>query len=251
MSIITTHAGVTAVLEDPAFVVPPVANAPLPAADRPGVAWLRGAVARFSEGEAHRRRRALVVAELDRADPGALRAAARARATAGDPRSAPETVPVSVLAEAMGVSGDAVADVVAEVTAVAAVYLTGATDTEAGSSADRAVGALVGRFGGVADEATAARIGLLVQACAATAGLIRGALDGGTSVEWAERAASPVPGTRRIDPGSGEVVFLDFLAANAEAGGQDPVTFGRGRHRCPGRDHAMAIAAGVVAGVRP
>jgi hypothetical protein len=147
--------------------------------------------------------------------------------------------------------------VVAEVAAVAKVYLTGATGNPAVEpggdpvveAADRAVDALVERFGGVADELTAARIGLLVQAFAATGGLIRTAVERGTSVEQTERDASPVPGTRRVDPRDGGVVFLDFAAANAEAGERAPLTFGRGRHRCPGRAHAMAIAGGAVEGV--
>ena len=48
------------VLEDPAYSVPVVPPA------TSGVGWLRGAVVRFSEGEAHRRRRALVVSVIDR-----------------------------------------------------------------------------------------------------------------------------------------------------------------------------------------
>ncbi|MBD0676847.1 hypothetical protein BU198_40725, partial [Streptomyces sp. CBMA156] len=63
---------VTAALADPALV-------PLPAAPgaAPGtVAWLRSAVARFSSGEPHARRRALVLADLERLDPARLRVAA-------------------------------------------------------------------------------------------------------------------------------------------------------------------------------
>jgi cytochrome P450 len=279
MSIITGYAEVSAVLEDPAFVVPP-ASPPAPT----GVAWLRAHVARFSEGAAHARRRALAVAELDRIDPAALHTAALARAAAlsAHPGLVAEVVPVAVLAESMGLVGD----VVAEVAAVAKVYLTGGAGADPAVSraagpavspavspavgpaagqgrdpgaesggdpfvdaADRAVEALVERFGGIADELTAARIGLLVQAFAATGGLIRATVERGTSVEQTERDASPVPGTRRVEPSGGAVVFLDFAAANAEAGERAPLTFGLGRHRCPGRAHAMAIADGAVEGV--
>ena len=48
------------VLEDAAYSVP------VASAAASGVGWLRGSVARFSEGVAHRRRRALVVDVLDR-----------------------------------------------------------------------------------------------------------------------------------------------------------------------------------------
>jgi hypothetical protein len=93
------------------------------------------------------------------------------------------------------------------------------------------------------DEVTAARIGLLVQAHTATATLVARSIDSGRSVAETVRVDSPVPGTRRLDP-EGDLVFLDFAKANAEATGE-PVTFGAGRHRCPGKAHALAIAEGL------
>jgi cytochrome P450 len=183
---------VVAALEDPAYTVPPVAPAPT------GVAWLRSHVARFSEGAEHERRRSLAVAILDKIDPESL-------------RNAPGDNPTEILAGALGASG-----VVDDVAMVAAVYLHGES-----LDADAAVERLVAVFGGVHDEETAARIGLLVQGHTATAALVAG-------------AAHPVPGTRRLDP-DGDLVFLDFA-------GDQALMFGAGRHRCPGRAHALAIA---------
>ena len=195
MRVISRPDEVVAALEDPAYSVPPAA----PAAT--GVAWLRSHVARFSEGAEHERRRALAVDILDKIDPDRLRTAS------GDN-------PTAVLAGALGVNG-----VFDDVAAVAAVYLQGDS-----ADADAAVERLVTAFGGVHDEETAARIGLLVQGHTATAALVA-------------RAAHPVPGTRRLDP-DGDLVFLDFT-------GDRNLAFGAGRHRCPGKLHALAIAEGL------
>ncbi len=195
MRVISQPDEVVAALEDPAYTVPPAAPGTR------GVAWLRSHVARFSEGAEHERRRALAVAVLDKIDPDSL-------------RTAPGDNPTEILAGALGVDG-----VYDDVAAIAPVYLLG---ENVGSDADNAVERLVEAFGGVHDEETAARIGLLVQAHTATAAL-------------AAKAAHPVPGTRRLDP-DGDLVFLDFV--------EEPhkLTFGAGRHRCPGKAHALAIA---------
>jgi hypothetical protein len=176
-------------LTDPSYVVPPV-----PDADE-GVAWLRASVARFSEGEAHRRRRALAVAELAGIDPEDLR---------GKPGHH-----VEVLAGALGLSVD-----VADVALVAKSYQ---PHTAITAEADRALARLVEACGGIADEATANRIGLLVQACDATAALIAG-------------IHPPVPKTRRVAP-DGTLVEIDLT----------DTPFGAGRHACPGRLHALAL----------
>jgi hypothetical protein len=195
MRVISRPDEVVAALEDPAYPVPPT----VPAAT--GVAWLRSQVARFSEGAEHERRRSLAVAILDKIDPASL-------------RSAPGDNPTEILAGALGVSG-----VFDDVAAVAAVYLQGES-----ADADAAVERLVVAFGGVHDEETAARIGLLVQGHTATAALVA-------------RATHPVPGTRRLDP-EGDLVFLDFT-------GDPGLMFGAGRHRCPGKGHALAIVEGL------
>lgn len=81
----------TDVLSDPAYVVPPV-----PAGER-GVAWLRANVARFSEGEAHRRRRALAISLLS-----TVAAVGRHGVR-----------PVEVLAEALGLPADGISAIAA------------------------------------------------------------------------------------------------------------------------------------------
>jgi cytochrome P450 len=159
------------------------------------------------------------------------------------------------LADALGLASD-VTWTVAE---VAQAYHPGTGDEAA---ADRAVAALVAAFGGTADEATAARIGLLVQAHAATAGLIAAARprrDGAEPLaailDETLRHDPPVRATRRVRP-DGVPVLLDLAAANRDpdlfadpdrfdAGRLDAarhLTFGAGSHACPGRDHALALA---------
>jgi cytochrome P450 len=231
MLVVTRHAAVTAILEDPSYVVPPV-----PDGARPGtIAWLRAKVCRFSSGEAHRRRRALATGELARIEP--------------------ETLRHRGLAEALGLDAGAAG----RVAAVARAYHPGTGD---GAEADRAVAALVTAFGGTADEATAARICLLVQAHAATAGLVAAARprrgQGPPAAIIAEtlRHDPPVRATRRMAP-DGVPVLLDLAQANrdpdvfADPDRFDPerpaatrhLTFGAGPHACPGRDHALALAS--------
>lgn len=193
------------VLTDPNFVVPSVPEGP-----PGGVAWLRASVARFSSGATHQRRRALAVAELATVDPDALRL--RASESAGGP--------VEVLAEALGLPSD-IAD---DVALIAKSYQPHTTITR---EADRAVDRLVQTCGGVADEVTANRIGLLVQACDATKALVANMVSG--------RTEPPVPRTRRVAP-DGSLVEVDLT----------DVPFGIGPHACPGRTHALALAAGLV-----
>jgi hypothetical protein len=228
-----------AVLEDPRFVVPPV-----PAAAT-GVAWLRATVGRFSAGHAHKRRRALSVAILDAIPPDTLRGGGREH-------------PVAVLARAMGI-GAPVADLVRE---VAQAYQPGTGDeARADPALDRLVEILAAghdehggdgeRAGqdecgyderGGYDEPTAARIGVLVQACEATATLIDKARK--RPLEEVLRDDPPVPATKRqalvpvtvggVAIGAGEVVRV-LLA--------EGLAFGAGPRRCPGRAHALALAA--------
>ena len=239
-------------LADPSFVVPPVPEAVSPG----GIGWLRANVSRFSNGEAHERRRALVVSELERLDLARLRRAARVRATTAS-RPA-ESVPVEVLAAELGLTAIAVSDV-AVVAVVAAAYH---PHVEAGAEADAAVGRLVEACGGTADEATAVRISLLVQTSTASAALVGSALrrdDGGGSVEellsTTLRTEPPVPATRRLATAAaqvgderveaGRVVTLDLTAGHDER-----LQFGSGLRPCPGRDQALAIVAGILDAAR-
>lgn len=213
-----------AVLTDPAVIVPPVPPASA------GVAWLRATVARFSSGTMHERRRGLVMALLDQIPLESLRARGGMH-------------PVAILGRAVG-SDESVIDLVRD---VAQAYQPGTGDE---TRADLAVDRLVAVFGGVFDEPTAARIGLLVQACEATAVLIERARH--RPVHEVLRENPPVPATKRqaldtktvgdITIEAGEVVQV-CLAGD--------LAFGAGPHRCPGRAHALALADNALAADTP
>lgn len=182
------------ILDDPQFVVPRVPHAST------GIAWLRAHVARFAEGSDHERRRGLAVGLLDAIPPATLRRPGH---------------PVATLAEALGMPREVAFDV--EI--VAAGYQPHDRVTP---EADAAVGRLVAAAGNDWDEATAARIGLLVQACVATRSFITG-------------TEPPVPATRRMSP-TGEEVVVSL----------EGQPFGAGRHACPGGEHALAIVDGAL-----
>ncbi|MCH0539141.1 isocitrate lyase/phosphoenolpyruvate mutase family protein [Streptomyces sp. MUM 203J] len=239
-------ADISEALADPALVPE------LPAADGDpavaGVAWLRATVARFSSGAAHRRRRALVEAELARLEPAMLR-----RAVAAGPEGEVRLRVVRTLAEALGMpEPGAVAEAVA---VVAGAYFGGAD-----AAADEAVARLVAQLApGPAEEpaleAAANRIGLLVQACAATAALVEAA-DAGGDVPLARvlREVPPVAAMRRVaaratrvagrEIAEGDVVLLDLATANRAH--PVPLTFGAPPRICPGRAHALAMADGLL-----
>lgn len=162
------------VLEDPAYSVPVAPFAPS------GVGWLRGAVPRFSEGDAHRRRRALVVDVIDRLGLVAY-----------------EATPTRSLLAALGLPVELEADVAL----VAAAYQPHFPQTEeADLAADRLVAACGGRT-----ESSAALVCVLVQAHAATLTLIDELRAGSSN--------PPVPFTRRVRP-TGEAVLVDLSDAH-------------------------------------
>ncbi|MER5349085.1 hypothetical protein ABT093_01935 [Kitasatospora sp. NPDC002551] len=255
----TRHEDVTAALADPALVPPPAGSGPVG-----GVAWLRATVARFSAGERHAARRAFVEADLAGLDPHALRLAAAAGFEADVRVRA-----VRVLAQALGLAEPE--EVARAVGVVARAYF---VERPEDPEADAAVAWLLPRMlpgsEGAADagdagdlERAAGRIGLLVQACDATA----------TLVEHARRAggADPVAGALRHDPPvrvmrrravratavggvavpAGADVLLDVAAAQAGRPDLPPLTFGAAPRLCPGRTHALAIAAGILHGASP
>ncbi|MEU7402438.1 isocitrate lyase/phosphoenolpyruvate mutase family protein [Streptomyces sp. NPDC044948] len=244
------HTDVCAALADPALVPE------LPAADGgpvgASVAWLRATVARFSSGETHRRRRALVEAELTRLEPAALRRAV----TAGGDGEVRVRV-VHALAEALEMPQPR--EVAEAVTLVAGVYFGGA-DPTADEAVARLVALLVSEDADQwALEAAANRIGLLVQACAATAALVDAALvdaaaDGNAPLARVLRETPPVRTMRRVavrttrvagrDIAEGDVVLLDLAAA--QTAHPVPLTFGAPPRVCPGRAHALALADGLL-----
>jgi len=206
-------------LADPAYVVPP----PGPPGPFGTLAWLRATVSRFSEGETHARRRAIVEALLAELDPAQL----RERARRADYELPKPYIPVAVLAEALGATD--VPAAVEAVRTVAAAYHPG-TDAP---GADDALRRLLALLPDGEPEHVAQRVAILVQACEATAALVRGALE--RPVEEMLRETPPVPVTRRLSP-AGEVVTVP-LAGHP---------FGAGPRRCPGEAHARALVEGVV-----
>ncbi|KQV09904.1 cytochrome P450 [Kitasatospora sp. Root107] len=253
------YAEVRAALADPHLV-------PLPAEPGPvgTMAWLRATVARFSSGAEHTRRRALVEAELARLDPAELRRSA-ATGPGGDAR----VLTVRALAEVMGLAEpDAVA---AAVGAAARTYFGGADP-----AADAAVAWLLPRVGGADQETAAQRIGLLLQAFEATGTLVDNSrtAPAGSSVRAllteTLRHDPPVRVMRRVAVrptrvagvpiAEGDLVLLDLAAANRDPelfsqpeqfdplrSGPPALTFGSEPRRCPGREHALALAAGILA----
>ncbi|WP_410665717.1 oxidoreductase [Amycolatopsis sp. lyj-84] len=216
----------------------PLIEAPVPPVPQDvepgGVRWLRANVARFSRPEDHPRRRALVLAEL--APMGSLRD--KAFALTRELRDEPVdrilwTVPVAVLAAELGLP-----DVSRDIATVSASYH---PHTETGPGAEAAMRRLIEVCGGDVDERTAARIGLLVQACDATAKLLGKALAARRPGEDAEslldrvlREDPPVRITRRwVD---GAVVEVDLTKR----------PFGAGPKQCPGQAQALQAAAGIL-----
>jgi cytochrome P450 len=251
---VTNPAAVRAVLADPHYTVPdPGHGAP------PGtMAWLRQNVARFSNGADHARRRALAERLLGGLDPGLLRA--RAREECGAVIDAADEgpwdvmaliarpVPGRVLAAALGAADPE--QVARLVPPVAAAYLTGGADL---AGADDSVARLTRLLQGGPGEEVAARIGLLMQACEATAGLIGNAVAAGlraaarapaaAAVEQVLREDPPVLVTRRVGP-AGETVTLDLAGAGGDPAGH--LAFGSGPRACPGAAHARALAEGAA-----
>ena len=200
--------------------------APVPDPGPPGpfgtMPWLRATVSRFANGETHARRRARVVALLADLDPAELREAARARArerkvmrAMDDEVDVRAYVPVAVLASALGVRD--VDAAVAAALVVAAAYHPHTSHP----GADDALARLLALLPEGDAEVVAARVAILVQACEATAGLVRG-------------DDLPVPATRRVGP-DGRTVLVDLAGR----------PFGAGARRCPGEAHPLALVEGV------
>ncbi|GAA4563253.1 hypothetical protein GCM10023176_06810 [Micromonospora coerulea] len=277
---VTRHADVTAVLTHPDCVVPTAPDGP------PGtLAWLRSTVSRFSDRRRHPARRAVGVAALAGLDPDELRTAAARLAGNEIDRAGgrldvmarlARRVPVVVLADRLGLADPAAA--VPAVVAVAAAYHSGATPA-AVARADRAVGTLLELSRPAPPEVTANRLGLLVQACDATAGLIGAAarhvlpgpevtasrLDSPPAGDAADHVRSvptagllaevlrldpPVRATRRIaaaalrldgrELAAGSPLLLRFDAAN-----RDPAVFAEPDRFVPGRPgRALTFGAG-------
>ncbi|OXM51951.1 hypothetical protein [Amycolatopsis alba] len=216
----------------------PLIEAPVPPVPQDvepgGVRWLRANVARFSGPADHARRRALVLAELAPMTSLRDKAFAFTKALDGEPvERILWTVPVAVLAAELGLP-----DVSRDIATVSASYH---PHTGIGPGAEEAMRRLVEACGGDAGERTAARIGLLVQACDATAKLLGKALaahrtgeDVASLLDRVLREDPPVRVTRRWV--QGEVVEVDLTER----------PFGAGPKQCPGQAPALQVATGIL-----
>jgi cytochrome P450 len=214
---ITDADTVQSVIADPRFVPPP----PAPAGPVGTMTWLRATVARFSSGDTHVRRRAIVEAELAGLDPAKLRERAQDESIVDK-----KYVPVAVLARELGIRD--VETAVEAVQKVAAAYQ-GVYE----EAPDAEVAQLVSMLPHAEPEVLANRIGLLVQACDATAALITNPDE------------PPVRFTRRqalVDVRLGDVTIPAGTVVRLDISG---MPFGGDARRCPGMDHARALAEGV------
>ncbi|SBT39922.1 cytochrome P450 [Micromonospora auratinigra] len=276
--VLTRHADVLAALTEPRCTVPVAPGGP------PGtLAWLRATVSRFSAPDRHPARRAIGTAALAGLDPDELSAAAARRTErelTGPGRldvlvGPARRVPLEVLAARLGLADPTAA--APAVVVVAAAYHPGA-GAAAVARADRAVATLLALSPPAPAEVAANRIGLLVQACDATAGLIGAAVRHGLAAPAAVpttdllaevlRLDPPVRATRRVttaalrlggrEIGPDTPLLLRFDAANRDPGvhpepdrcrpgrAGGTLTFGAGTRGCPAERHALALAAGVL-----
>lgn len=237
MVTLTSRAAVEAALADPLLVPVPVASGA-----QGSMAWLRATVARFAHGKEHARRRAYVEAELARIDVDGLRRLASG--AFGDDR----TRVLRALAAAMGLPR-LTDEAVAALGTVADNYFGG--DDPA---ADDAVALLLPLTRAEDPEEAANRIGILIQACDATAGLIAAARDGSGDVHATLQTTPPVKvmrrvaiGVTRIEDGEAGVIEIPEGESVLLEVGPLGLAFGHGPRVCPGRALALALAEGAVA----
>ena len=232
MVTLTSRADIEAALADPLLVPLPVESGP-----EGTMAWLRATVARFAHGDVHARRRAYVEAELTRIDVDRLRRLAAG--ALGDDR----TRVLRALAEAMGLP---------ELDGAALSALRTVADNYFGGddpAADDAVRLLLPMMQTYDVEQAANRIGILIQACDATAGLIASTREGSGDVQTTLRTAPPVRVMKRLAIGAtriGDVEIPDRELVLLEVGPLG-LSFGAGPRVCPGQALALALAEGALA----
>lgn len=236
---------VTALLDDRYTVPSPSGSA----------AWreIQRSMARWSNGTEHDRRRAIATAALAPLEPSHLRERARLmtidlRSSSPDLTALARTVPVAVLAETLGFRDPFETARTQRIVSMAIAPEDGAP-ANADEDVERSMAWLLEASGAETPEEGANRVALLHQCMDATAGLILNsyihwiddgevtvAADPSTAlVGWALQHARPVVHTLRSDP-RGNVTTVSL--ANSP--------FGAGRHECPGRDLAHALASGVL-----
>jgi hypothetical protein len=250
---IIDRSDVERILSDSRFRVPEADATATGPADR-----FRAGASRFTNGARHDERRRRLEALLAQIDPDSLAAAATSRTTAIAPADADQVaahVPVACLAAELGF--DEPESLPPLVAVLAAHYPQGGPSDAADAAAARLIAAAASEH----DDDAVFRVQLLVQAYAATGGLVVGAMRRLAASEATAstsellgatlRDAPPVQQTRRVAPdGSALVLHLD--GPDREAPHDEPRTlaFGAGSRACPASRHAVAIAAAIVEELR-
>ncbi|HEY6492586.1 MAG TPA: hypothetical protein VIZ43_04880, partial [Trebonia sp.] len=231
-----------------------------PSAADPRAQALLAKTARFSEGREHLERRAAAQALMP--DPARARETARlltgkAIADTGrflDAMPVARHVPVAALATCLGIpQDDRVASLVGRLCDASAPSLLPRQPADGlGEVADELTAIAAVACGSAA--AGEAAVGLMFQARDATAGLVGLALLRADDHDFPERMVeetlrrdAPVQATTRRRAGTGDPPALAWVVlATGDAMLDIAPTFGRGRHACPGRAVAAALAAGVL-----
>jgi len=241
---VDSPAGVAAALESPLLAPPP----PPPSLKSGATADLRAAMARFSHGRPHKKRRRDVVSLIEGFDPSRIEAAARDRTgvllRGGEIKAVAAfaaVVPTEVLAGAAGVSAGEIESLVDDVERIARVIGRGEPSSDASdAAAERIMTRFTGHQAGPVPVAS-----LLYQNCDATAALTAVTIQSHYSGVPRRPAISS---TTRFAIGDtdlegtaipkGTTLELDLEQTGFE--------FGSGTHQCPGQELAQAIVGGVI-----
>ena len=193
------------------------------------------AMARFSEGEEHRVRRAQVIEVIDGLDTDALerrshQLTAEILASSAGPIDLMEAVarivPLTALVEALDAEASIVEDMIGFTRSVAG-------DGDPAAAADR----LFHAISAIDPERGMAQLSVIFQACDSVVGLIGGVLVQSSDDRGLDDVLDHSPPVRvTLRQVEGRHVRVDLTG----------LAFGAGRHRCPGADVARALARGVL-----
>lgn len=221
-----------------------------PAVDPGPLAELVAGMARFSEGDARASRRAEVEELLGDVDVPSIRAAARRQVrevTNGvevvDVAPLARTIPVHVLADALGV-----ADPDGAVGAVDALCRRLAPMLGAPTRPDDAtvVASLTAAIGPLGESWAVGVVAVLFQAMDATAALVAQLLldSEAPPIVLTTRSTTTPMQVGAVEVAAGETLVL--LLPTTSVSGVVDLSFGHGRHRCPGREIALALAETIA-----
>jgi cytochrome P450 len=244
---LSTTEAVFGALHNPSLAPPP----PPASIGLGATAALRAAMARFSTGECHARRRSEVEMVLDSLDPAAVRSTAfqiaslliEVHRTVDAVADLAYRVPTEAMLTMLGVPGDLSA-LVDDVRTVAEVIGRG---TAASESRDAATERLLDACALTSQDARAV-VSVLYQTHDATAALVvetilanhRHAVRS-PAVSQTRRVVTTESVIDGVRTSPGTMVVLDLATAGLE--------FGAGPHQCPRRSVAEAILDGIVAAI--